>query len=66
MANTAVDRETLTVHINDEKHILDASQDLSESLNDFLRRKTRFKVDHVSKPSLRLYYHYTFKGLTLV
>lgn len=54
LANGSVDNEMVVVRINDEKHVLDSSNDLSESLNDYLRRKTRFKVDHSRKPSLHL------------
>ncbi len=53
-ANAASGDGTFTVHINDEKHVFDASEHVTESLDNYLRRKTRFKVGLVTKPLLCL------------
>ena len=52
LGNSPVGVSEVVFYINQEKHIFNASDDLTQSLNDYLRRKTRFKVGHASKPSL--------------
>ncbi len=51
MGRASVAKPEIVFHINNEKHTLDQSHDLTQSLNDYLRRKTRFKVGHALKPS---------------
>lgn len=53
----------ITLYINHEKHKFTESDDLTQSLNDYLRRKTRFKVGHGLKPSLLLQYELRYRCL---
>ena len=36
----------IVFYVNGERHALDDSSDFTLSLNDYIRRKTRFKVTH--------------------
>jgi hypothetical protein len=47
LANRLSGDAAVTVYINQEKHTFGAADDLTQSLNDYLRRKTRFKVDRI-------------------
>ena len=46
MGKTSMAESGVVIYINQEKHIFNESDDLTQSLNDYLRRKTRFKVGH--------------------
>lgn len=46
MGKTSMAESGVVIYINQEKHTFNESDDLTQSLNDYLRRKTRFKVGH--------------------
>jgi hypothetical protein len=46
MGKTSMAESGIVIYINQEKHTFNESDDLTQSLNDYLRRKTRFKVGH--------------------